>query len=354
MVIVRRGAPDCIRDTKVISIEEIGKKDVLRREKREEMKPLYDQYMALRDISPCRKMVALKDRGHLFVVYMDGESVPNTNSTMQTPATPPLVFPTLKWRTVLDEVLPSDIAVACFSPCSRYLAVLCSANSTLRVWGIHARSRELKVGGEKGGKEVKWSIHFPSSSRPSHLLSSLPSVTAVPFFTPLLAISLADVHGTNQQATEEDWGDTCCFSPSGDTLCVITRLQLRTWRVMREEGGTGSRRMQRVNRQVSHFYPCCHDIAESVDDNLFLGSLPSFRSDRLMILHYLPDFFFHFSVGGEIKGGESKIATYSACKKIMKKKEHLRRGAKLLPQSIAILFRLAFPPPRQYRRVAFI
>jgi len=321
-------------------------------------------------LSPCGRMMALsyyvyeKRRYRYFfsILYLDGKEQDDKKDesekgemSVRIPGSN-VIYPSTKWRTLLDECLPDLIMSACFSPCCRYLAVLCQSGG-LYVWSIATRRRVVKVGeaemsdkekGEvdrkksRGSKRAWWGKPFchlpasplPTSSSTSASLSActspssffsppppLPSSSSsgtllseegIPYFTPFTVTNVEIEKGA-----EEAW--TCCFSPRGDTLSLISDRSLHSFHllevppsltVLTSAGTHGEKRggvMQK--RGVPHLSPCCScaQPLSAVERRTVLTTLPSFHTGQHTRVFMFPPkwvTFAHAPMHDERKVGE--------------------------------------------------
>jgi len=157
--------------------------------------------------------------------------------------TPPLVYPSVAYRTVLDELLPSACVSACFSPCHRLLAVVCE-DGTLHVWYIQRRHREVRWDEASQKTVAMWSGRadaFPLPP-PSSLCGALGDI---PSFTPLLTVNLLAIRDEgstrNTYQNRSPCGlSRCFFSRTGDVLCVSTYEYIYSFCVARPDVQYGS------------------------------------------------------------------------------------------------------------------
>mmetsp|Transcript_46355 Transcript_46355/g.119628 ORF Transcript_46355/g.119628 Transcript_46355/m.119628 type:complete len:597 (-) Transcript_46355:6-1796(-) len=151
-------------------------------------------------------------------------------------------LPSIKWRTVMDECVPSEIASVCFSPCGRYLAVLCMKGS-LHLWTITKRRIHARPKGERRDEKEE-------RVADAH----------IPFFKPFI------LHDLKIHAIERP--TSCFFSPSGNTLCVLIDPFLYSFHILEvpvpssvPSTADGAERetshRQEAMRSVPHFCVCC-------------------------------------------------------------------------------------------------
>eukprot|EP00297_Palpitomonas_bilix_P007668 CAMPEP_0113889462 /NCGR_PEP_ID=MMETSP0780_2-20120614/13509_1 /TAXON_ID=652834 /ORGANISM="Palpitomonas bilix" /LENGTH=493 /DNA_ID=CAMNT_0000878561 /DNA_START=56 /DNA_END=1538 /DNA_ORIENTATION=+ /assembly_acc=CAM_ASM_000599 len=245
-----------------------------------------DLYLPLA-VSPCGKMMAIwimipskdidkksKFNMYLAVLYLvgDGEeqrdedNVSKESKEREESVHAPrhtLIYPSTKWRTVLDERLPSRAMSACFSPCSRYLAVLCGGG-TLHVWSIGTRRREVRGKGEIRREGVRWGkcsfISLPSSSS-----DTLLSYGDIPFFVPFIV-----------KKFENEEGIRCFFSPCGSTLAAAMKSSLHFFRVP-------------ADMDTGAFTPCSTLPRTTVKREGVSDSLPCYHIGQVERSVQLPD-----------------------------------------------------------------
>uniref|UniRef100_A0A7S3DDL0 Uncharacterized protein n=1 Tax=Palpitomonas bilix TaxID=652834 RepID=A0A7S3DDL0_9EUKA len=261
-------------------------------------------------VSFCRRMIAVRGSSELnkpfiSVLYL-GDSKADSSSRQdeeqgkegggkeeewETPLcpSPSPAFPSLAYRTLLDELLVSACVSACFSPCLRLLAVMCRGG-TLRVWYICSRHREVRWDEVKKEEVVVWSRPAPSPSLSRRCVNG-----DIPCFYPLLTFDISRAHPDD---FERQYLDCYLVSTNQSALCVISSTHIYSWYVASTDElyARGGEQSEKTARKQSlsppHLSFCCHECGGSKKDELFLRVHPGyptafqrvrFRADRVAL-----------------------------------------------------------------------
>mmetsp|Transcript_43719 Transcript_43719/g.113973 ORF Transcript_43719/g.113973 Transcript_43719/m.113973 type:complete len:423 (-) Transcript_43719:197-1465(-) len=212
-------------------------------------------------VSACRRMVAMmscdppspkKIHGVSVLYVEEGENHPESKPDETTRSkserirkrkrkrkrvgeeavsSPPLVYSSVTYHTVFNQAFGYPCSNVCFSPCSRFLAMVCM-DGMLHVWYIRSRHREVRWNQENKKSTAVWSAPFTPS-----VSSSVPSPCArggIPSFTPVLCVNYKAFPRGGKRIL--GWSEFhcayCFFSPTSNVLCVITPNYTYTWRVV--------------------------------------------------------------------------------------------------------------------------
>mmetsp|Transcript_265 Transcript_265/g.348 ORF Transcript_265/g.348 Transcript_265/m.348 type:complete len:610 (-) Transcript_265:335-2164(-) len=255
-------------------------------------------------LSFCRRMIVVQhySQESISVLYLDdnwnenncrqkgGEERERQKGGVQDRKTSSTSTPPLACRTLLDAILPSACRCACFSPCHRLLAVLCSSG-TLHVWYIRACREEVRW-----DKVYKKQVVVCSGDAASPPLSTS-SVAGIPFITPLNTIDISRTY-------TGDWptSSRCFFSSTGVALCVITPMHVYTFCVVTacrpyvvrgsysttllQKGIQSKNKARSSVITLPYLSFCCHVEYGELRDNPFRCTLPGYHTAFKQDLHH--------------------------------------------------------------------